>query len=140
MNTPSLPQRLGIWLYSRLLVLDPVLLAALGVLGGLGLVTLYSAAYDHPGRFSEQLRNFALAAAVMLAVAGIPPRMLKRLALPVYLVGLLLLAAVLVAGVSVKGAQRWLDLGAMRIQPAARARCAGWISRSLPCWCSCRSR
>ena len=118
MNTPSLPQRLGIWLYSRLLVLDPVLLAALGVLGGLGLVTLYSAAYDHPGRFSEQLRNFALAAAVMLAVAGIPPRMLKRLALPVYLVGLLLLAAVLVAGVSVKGAQRWLDLGAMRIQPA----------------------
>ena len=118
MNTASLAQRLGPWLRNRLPVLDPLLLAVVGVLSLVGLATLYSAASDHPGRFGEQLRNFALAAALMIAVAGVPPRMLKRLALPVYSVGLLLLVAVLLVGVSVKGAQRWLDLGAMRIQPA----------------------
>ena len=111
-------ERLGLWLRERLPVLDPILLAVIGVLSLVGLVTLYSAASDHPGRFGEQLRNFALAAALMVAVAGVPPRTLKRLALPVYSVGMLLLVAVLVAGVSVKGAQRWLDLGPVRIQPA----------------------
>jgi rod shape determining protein RodA len=110
-------QRLGPWLRSRLPYLDPVLLAVVGVLSLVGLATLYSAASDHPGRFGEQLRNFGLAFVLMIAVAGLSPRTLKRLALPVYTVGVLLLIAVLVAGVSVKGAQRWLDLG-VRIQPA----------------------
>jgi rod shape determining protein RodA len=118
MSAQALPQRLGPWLRSRLPVLDPVLLAVLGVLTLMGLLTLYSAASDHPGRFGEQVRNYALAAAAMIAVAGMSPRTLKRLALPVYTVGLLLLVGVLVAGVSVKGAQRWLDLGPVRIQPA----------------------
>ena len=118
MSARPLPERLGPWLRDRLPSLDPVLLAVLGVLSLVGLVTLYSAASDHPGRFGEQLRNYALAGAVMIAIAGLSPRMLKRLALPVYSVGMLLLVAVLVVGVSVKGAQRWLDLGPMRIQPA----------------------
>jgi rod shape determining protein RodA len=118
MNAPPLPQRVGFWLLGRVQVLDPVLLAVLSVLSLVGLVTLYSAASDHPGRFSEQLRNFALAAVMMVAVAGLPPRMLKRMAFPVYAIGLVLLVAVLVAGVSVKGAQRWLELGPVRIQPA----------------------
>jgi rod shape determining protein RodA len=118
MSSTPVARRLGPWLRSRLPELDPVLLAVIGVLSLLGLVTLYSAASDHPGRFGEQLRNYALAAALMIAVAGLSPRTLKRLALPVYTVGLALLVAVLLAGVSVKGAQRWLDLGVMRIQPA----------------------
>jgi len=118
MSSQPMASRLGPWLRSRLPDLDPVLLAVLGVLCLLGLVTLYSAASDHPGRFGEQVRNFALAAALMVAIAGLTPRILKRLALPVYALGLVLLVAVLVAGVSVKGAQRWLDLGVMRIQPA----------------------
>jgi len=110
--------RFGLWLRNRFPELDPVLLATLGVLSLVGLATLYSAASDHPGRFGEQLRNYGLAAVVMMALAGLSPRMLKRLALPVYVIGLVLLVAVLVVGVQVKGAQRWLDLGVMRIQPA----------------------
>jgi len=118
MSSEPIGHRVGPWLRSRLPELDPVLLAVLGVLSLVGLATLYSAASDHPGRFGEQLRNYGLAAALMIAVAGLSPRMLKRLALPVYVVGLLLLVGVLVGGVSVKGAQRWLDLGVMRVQPA----------------------
>jgi len=117
MSSRPLGWRIGQWLRSRMPELDPVLLAVLGVLCLVGLVTLYSAASDHPGRFGEQVRNYLLAAVVMMVCAGLSPRTLKRLALPVYAIGLVLLVAVLLAGVSVKGAQRWLDLG-VRIQPA----------------------
>jgi rod shape determining protein RodA len=118
MSGRPLAHRFWPWLRSRALELDPVLLAVLGVLSLLGLVTLYSAASDHPGRFGEQVRNYVLAGAVMIMFAGLSPRTLKRLALLVYSVGLAALVAVLLVGVSVKGAQRWLDLGVMRVQPA----------------------
>lgn len=98
--------------------LDPTLLAALGALMLVGLVTLYSAASDHPGNFGGQLRNFAIAGTVMLVFAGLSPGVLLRLALPVYAFGVIALLAVLAFGVSVKGAQRWLDLGFTRVQPA----------------------
>jgi len=99
-------------------VLDPTLLAVLGALSVVGLITLYSAASDHPGNFGGQLRNFAIAGSVMLLFANFSPSLLRRVAVPVYSLGLLALLAVLVAGVSVKGAQRWLDLGVTRVQPA----------------------
>ena len=98
--------------------LDPTLLAVLGALTLVGLITLYSAASDHPGNFGSQVRNFLLASAIMLLFAGFSPSVLKRVAVPVYVIGLLALLAVLVAGVSVKGAQRWLDIGFTRVQPA----------------------
>jgi rod shape determining protein RodA len=41
-----------------------------------------------------------------------------RIAVPIYLVGVGLLAATEVAGVTVKGATRWLDIGVGRIQPS----------------------
>lgn len=110
----SLRQRVGSFLRS----LDPTLLAVLGALSVVGLITLYSAASDHPGNFGSQLRNFALAGTVMLVFAGLPPRLLLRLAVPVYALGMVSLLAVLAAGVSVKGAQRWLELGVTRVQPA----------------------
>jgi len=108
-------------------------------------VTLYSAANDFPWRFTDQLRNFAVAAAVMFVAANVPPATLQKIALPAYLVGLLLLVGVAVAGVTVKGATRWLDIGVTRIQPSevmrlalplmlagtstsARARASRWTS------------
>jgi rod shape determining protein RodA len=87
-------------------------------------VTLYSAANDFPWRFTDQLRNFAVAAAVMFVAANVPPATLQKIALPAYLVGLLLLVGVAVAGVTVKGATRWLDIGVTRIQPSEVMRLA----------------
>ncbi len=106
------------WLGRRAAVLDAALLAALGALMLLGLVTLYSAASDHPGRFADQLRNLLIAGALLFACANLSPRMMMRLAPPTYAVGMLLLVAVLAVGVSAKGAQRWLELGVTRVQPA----------------------
>ncbi len=98
--------------------LDPTLLAVLGALSLIGLITLYSAASDHPGNFGSQLRNFVLAAGVLLVFANLSPSVLMRVAPPVYGIGMVALVVVLAAGVSVKGAQRWLDLGFTRVQPA----------------------
>ncbi len=113
-----------LWLRERLLVLDPALLAIVGALALVGLVTLYSAANDFPWRFSDQLRNLAVAAAVMFVAANVPPATLQKLAAPAYLVGVALLVGVEVAGVTVKGATRWLDIGLTRIQPSEMMRLA----------------
>ena len=115
---------LALWLRDRLLVLDPALLAIVGALALVGLVTLYSAANDFPWRFTDQLRNFAVAAAVMFVAANVPPSTLQKLAAPAYAVGVLLLVGVEVAGVTVKGATRWLDIGVTRIQPSEMMRLA----------------
>ena len=115
---------LALWLRRRLLVLDPALLAIAGALALVGLVTLYSAANDFPWRFTDQLRNFAVAAAVMFAAANVPPSTLQKLAVPAYALGVALLVGVEVAGVTVKGATRWLDIGVTRIQPSEMMRLA----------------
>jgi rod shape determining protein RodA len=93
-------------------------MAIAGMLIGLGMLVLYSATYDMPTRFYDQLRNFGVALLVMWVVAQVPPQTLMRLAVPVYLVGVALLVAVFLFGVRKKGATRWLNLGITTIQPS----------------------
>jgi rod shape determining protein RodA len=121
---PSVQSRLRIWLGERLAVFDPALLAILGGLVVVGLITLYSAAADSPARFNDQVRNLMIAVAVLAAAASLPPSTLMKLAPPAYVLGLALLIAVEVAGVTVKGATRWLDIGVARIQPSEVMRLA----------------
>jgi rod shape determining protein RodA len=58
-----------------------------------------------------------LAAGVMFIVAQVPPQRLMSLAVPIYVVGVLLLLGVELAGIERKGSQRWLDVGVV-IQPS----------------------
>jgi rod shape determining protein RodA len=48
----------------------------------------------------------------------VPPQRLMHLAVPIYIVGILLLIAVALFGDVSKGARRWLNLGFMRVQPS----------------------
>ncbi|UGQ47545.1 rod shape-determining protein RodA [Massilia endophytica] len=112
MNPASVPERLRGWL-----AVDGPLALCIGVLLAAGLVTLYSAAADFPGRFALQLRNVAIALGIMWTAANVRPQQLLRMAPAVYVLGVLLLLAVYAAGVSKKGAQRWLHLG-VDIQPS----------------------
>jgi rod shape determining protein RodA len=98
--------------------MDGMLLATIALLIAFGLTVLYSATYDNPGRFYDQVRNIAIAALVMWVAAQVPPQTLMRVALPIYTVGVALLIAVAVFGVVRKGARRWLDLGVTTIQPS----------------------
>jgi rod shape determining protein RodA len=93
------------------LAVDAPLAAILGLLLMAGLVTLYSASADFPGRFALQLRHVLMALALMWTVANIPPPVLMRHAVTLYSLGVALLVAVFLFGVTKKGSTRWLNLG-----------------------------
>ncbi len=58
------------------------------------------------------------AVAIMLAVSLLSPRGVRRMALGIYLVALLLVFATLVVGVEIKGARRWIHIPGLSIQPS----------------------
>jgi rod shape determining protein RodA len=95
--------------------IDPVLMLIAGLLVALSTGLMASAS---PDRMNAQLINVAVALVVMRVVAQIPPQRLMHLAVPVYLLGVLLLIGVALFGDISKGARRWLNLGVMRIQPS----------------------
>jgi rod shape determining protein RodA len=97
---------------------DGPLLLALLILGAIGLVAMYSAGYDHGTRFVDHGRNMLLALAVVFVVAQVPPQKLQQLAVPLYVLGVALLVATAVFGITRKGATRWLALGPLVLQPS----------------------
>jgi rod shape determining protein RodA len=114
-NAPSPWQRLK----PVLTGFDGLLLVAMVLLAGAGLVTMYSAGFDHGTRFVDHGRNMLLALAVLFVVAQIPPQTLMKLAIPLYIAGVLLLIMTALPGIGVtkKGATRWLNVGVV-IQPS----------------------
>lgn len=94
-------------------------LILIGLICGVGFLTLYSAAN---GSFepwaSRQIIRFALGLAVLLAVAVTDIRLWMRWAYILYAVALVLLVAVEVRGSIGMGAQRWIDFGIIQIQPS----------------------
>jgi rod shape determining protein RodA len=78
---------------------------------------MYSSGFDHGSRFEDHARNMLIAGGIMFVMAQVPPQRLMAFAVPIYLVGVTLLVAVAVFGVTKKGARRWLNLGVV-IQPS----------------------
>ena len=75
----------------------------------------------------------------MIMLAQIPPRMIRTATPWIYVLGLVLLVAVMFTGDIAMGAQRWLDLGVVRFQPseimklAVPLACAWYLhERPLP--------
>jgi rod shape determining protein RodA len=112
-NRPSLWQRVRPWLTG----FDGPLAFATFALACVGLLTMYSVGYDNGTRFADQARNMLIATCILFVVAQIPPQKLMAMAVPLYTVGMLLLVAVAVFGVTKKGARRWLNVGVV-IQPS----------------------
>ncbi|MEM9551703.1 MAG: rod shape-determining protein RodA [Pseudomonadota bacterium] len=88
-------------------------------IAGVGFLMLYSVA---GGSFSPwvepQMKRFVLGLAVMIVVAMVPIWFWRNMAVLAYVVSILLLFAVEVVGTVGMGAQRWIDLGFMRLQPS----------------------
>ena len=104
--------------------IDSPLMFISTVLLAVGLFTLYSAANQDASRLIAQGINIAVALSVMWVAAQVPPQMLMRLAVPIYLVGVALLVAVDLFGEIVNGSQRWLNLGFVRFQPSEMLKIA----------------
>jgi rod shape determining protein RodA len=82
-----------------------------------GLVIMYSSGHAFGSRFLDHGRNMLIAGFVMFVVAQIPPQQLMRWAVPLYVMGVMLLLAVALFGITKKGARRWLNIGIV-IQPS----------------------
>lgn len=105
------------WLQS--IHIDPTLMFLLVAVIGYGLVILFSAVGQNQALFQAQVIRLSLAFAALILAAQLPPRLYIRWAPFVYVAGVLLLIAVLLVGVKVKGSQRWLDIaGLFRFQPS----------------------
>ncbi len=104
--------------FLNLLYLDPFLLMGLLAVSALGLMMLYSAGQRDLNLVIGQAIRLGLGFIIMLTLAQLPPRYFRFWSPWIYLVGILLLLAVMVVGDISKGAQRWLDLGVVRFQPS----------------------
>jgi len=103
------------WLSFLLSPLDgPLMLLVLAL-------TAYSAVImvsTSPERLGTLAVNTAVAFFVMWVAARIPPQRMMSIALPLYVIGIVLLVAVALFGDVSKGARRWLNIGITRIQPS----------------------
>ncbi len=111
MNLRQLKQRF-------MLHLDPILLAGLGGFMFVSLLLLYSASDGSWMRVLSQFINFLVGFAVLWIVANMPLHYVMRAAIPMYVLGTILLIAVALFGEISHGARRWLNIGVATIQPS----------------------
>lgn len=98
--------------------LDLPLLMALLIMMASSIAIVYSASGQDSQMMVRHISRMGGAILGMFLLAQLSPATLKRLVIPLYCFGLLMLVGVLLFGVSSKGAQRWLDLGITRFQPS----------------------
>ena len=110
---PSVISRVLAWFRG----FDGPLAFAVFMLACIGMVTMYSSGFDHGSQFELHGRNMLIAGAILFVVAQVPPQRLMSLAVPLYVVGVSLLIAVAIFGITKKGAQRWVNVGVV-IQPS----------------------
>ncbi|RXV63927.1 rod shape-determining protein RodA [Roseovarius sp. A46] len=103
----------------KILYLNWPLAILLASVASIGFLMLYSVAGGSLSTWAEpQMKRFAAGFAGMIVVALVPIWFWRNMSLLAYLASLALLVAVALIGIEGKGAQRWLDLGVMRIQPS----------------------
>ncbi|PSL22172.1 rod shape-determining protein RodA [Shimia abyssi] len=86
---------------------------------GVGFLMLYSVAGGSFSPWAEpQMKRYVLGLALMLLVAVVPIWFWRSVSGAAYIATLLLLVLVEIMGSVGMGAQRWIDLGFMRLQPS----------------------
>ncbi|MEM9854808.1 MAG: rod shape-determining protein RodA [Pseudomonadota bacterium] len=103
----------------KLLALNWPVILLICAIAGIGFMMLYSVAGGDLARWAEpQMQRFALGMTAMFIIAMVPIWFWRNVSALAYLVGVVLLIIVEFAGVTGMGAQRWIDLGFMRLQPS----------------------
>ena len=105
---------------------DRLMFFGLLLLMGAGLVLSLAASPAIAAKFNVEpfhfvRRHAALllpAVAIMFAASTLTPKQIRRASLIIVLAGIALMAVILVIGPEVKGAKRWLQIGALSIQPS----------------------
>lgn len=101
------------WRVNWIVVLMVALISSIGV------VALYSAAGGSAAPWAERhALRAALGIATIVVLALVPLPVWLRLAYPTYFVALVLLMAVPFVGATQMGARRWINIGALSVQPS----------------------
>lgn len=104
---------------AKVLYINWALVLLLSTVAGIGFLMLYSVAGGSLTPWAEpQMKRFALGMAAMFTVAMVPIYFWRNVAGLAYGVSILLLLLVEFVGVTGMGAQRWIDIGFMRLQPS----------------------
>jgi rod shape determining protein RodA len=91
----------------------------------IGLLGIFSATNNNPaahGAFQKQFIMALVALVVFLFAYFLPVRLYKSIAMPSYILSLIILIAVLVMGRTVYGAKSWINLGPIGFQPSEFAK------------------
>lgn len=104
---------------------DYLLLALVLLIAGMGIVNLYSAGFNRgegTPLYIKQMYWLAVGLGLMILTLIYDYRHLEKLGYPIYILSILLLVGVMVAGKTVYGSRRWLLLGPISFQPSELAK------------------
>ena len=105
--------------WRKILYLNWPLIVLLLAVGAVGFLMLTSVAGGRIDRWAEpQMQRFAMGFVLMLIVALVPIWFWRNMSALAFAVSLMLLLVVEFFGTVGMGAQRWIDLGFMRLQPS----------------------
>src|SRR5918997_5321396 len=108
---------------SRWRSVDPVLLLAALALSAYGILAVYVAGTDdRQGYAINQTIGFVVGLAGAIPLAVVDYRLWQRYLRPIYGLVVLMLLAVLIAGAAAGGAQRWINIGPVQVQPSEFAK------------------
>ena len=103
----------------KVLYLNWALVLLLTAVAGAGFMMLYSVAGGSMSPWAEpQMKRFAMGLAAMFLVAFVPIWFWRNMAALAFSLSIMLLLFVEFFGTVGMGAQRWIDLGFMRLQPS----------------------
>jgi rod shape determining protein RodA len=107
----------------RLRSADPILLVTSLALTAFGILAVYIAGSDDREAYAlNQSLGFVFGLAAAVPLALMDYRRLKGYLPLLYGITIVMLLAVLVMGISAKGAQRWIDIGPVQVQPSEFAK------------------
>lgn len=116
----SVPQGFG-----KILALHWPIMLLLTAISGVGFIMLYSVAGGDAATWSTpQMQRFMIGILGLFLVAMAPIYFWRNLSFMAYVVAMILLILVEFVGVQGMGAQRWINLGFMRLQPSEAMKIA----------------
>jgi len=95
------------------------------LIAAMGIVNLYSAGFNRgegTPMYIKQMYWLAVGLGLMVLTLFYDYRRLEKLGYPIYLLSIVLLLAVMVAGKTVYGSRRWLVMGPLSFQPSELAK------------------
>ncbi len=119
-------------LITKLWQINWLFVALLCLLAGCGYVALYSAGGGPEPYAWRHAMRFGFGLLMMLSLAMVDIRFIARFSWPMYGFALVLLILVLKMGHVGKGAERWLELGPVQLQPSEMMKVA--LAMALASW------